>query len=205
MRFAIVSLLFVACGHVTAVRPVEHHIIAAELAVGGPAVLLGSVPVPLPLSTLGARYGFAERWDVGAHAHLTTLYYKVAGFDIDADWLALPQIGRIPALTLGARVYAFTDFRSGMTNDADLSATASWLFGRWLSYATMTVQRDFLDRRFSWATAIGEQILWTRWSAQAELRWFDPGYDVTNSAPHWLSAGRGAFGMVLGIGYRFGG
>src|SRR6218665_2097707 len=72
------GVLALGCGLTTQVLPVARGTWGAEAAVSGPFVRLGGL-LPVRLSTVGVRYGVAERADVAAHAHLTPLAFGGAG------------------------------------------------------------------------------------------------------------------------------
>ncbi len=192
------------CGVLTHARPTPAGKLAFEAAAGGPMASVGGVPVPLPLATLGASYGLAERLDVAAHVHLTPLLmFRTAGLDLGATYLLLDQKGAVPALALASRVYAFTDFRSAVLPYLDLSGTASWELGRiFLAYATLTAMLPY-DARFTLSPAVGASAELGRFSVQLELRWYDPTYDTGPAIAPWISPGsRGALGLLLGGRFR---
>ncbi len=196
-----------ACGLPAHVRPVPRGTLAVEAGVGGPAARLGGVPVPLPLSTLGASYGVAEGVDVHTHVHLTPLVLGTAGLDVGATWLALPEDGWRPALALTGRGYGFTDLSSGALFYGETSAAASWLLReRYLTYVSASALYDALNRDFMWAVGTGAQVPFGRFALQAEVSWYWPSYDASVAPAEWLTAsGQGALGLVLGASYRFGG
>jgi hypothetical protein len=200
-------LLSSACGLPSHVRPVPKGVVALEAAVGGPAALLGGVPVPLPLSTVGASYGVAESVDVHAHAHLTPLVLGTGGLDLGATWLALPEDGWRPALSLTGRAYGFSDLSSGALFYGELSASASYLLReRYLTYVSTTALYDALAEDVMWAVGVGGQVPFDRFALQLEANWYWPSYDSAAAPVSWASpGGRGTFGLVLGASYRFGG
>lgn len=181
-----------------------------EGALGGPLVRVGPV-IPAPLSTVGARHGVAERIDVAAHAHLTSLSFGVAGLDVGGSWLALAQDGAIPALSLGGRVYGFTSVLASRQAPPraylEVSPTVSYLLGeRFLSYASATGLVQLAGGRPLLSLAVGEEVRLRRWGVQLEARWYQPDYATRFNAADWQGvAGMGALGAVLGVSYRFGG
>ena len=215
MKRLLLSLLCVpwalGCGLPTQVRPVPRGAVQVEAAVGGPlAHLLGTV-VPVPLSTAGVRYGVAERADVAAHVHLTTLAFGVAGVDVGGGWLAVRQDGAVPAVSLAGRLYGFStvlDKRLAPPGAyLEVSPTVSYLLGqRFLSYVSATGLAQLTGGAPAWALAVGEQVRLGPWSVQVEGRWFQPQDASRLHAVDWAGVGdRGALGVVLGVGYRFGG
>ncbi|MBI3182237.1 MAG: hypothetical protein HYZ28_08845 [Myxococcales bacterium] len=198
-------MLTSGCGLITRARPTPRGVLAVEAALAGPAVVMGA-PIPLPLATAGASYGIAEKADLSAHTHLTTLAtYRLAGFDLGGSFLAMEQRGGAPAVSLGARGYAFTHFSDGALLYADASATASWLLReRFLSYVDLTAQWSLWEKRVVLAPALGEEVQFGRLGLQLEARWHDPFYDTRGASAPWLSPfKRGAVGFAVGARYRF--
>lgn len=198
------------CGLTTQVRPVPRGAVQVEAAVGGPLADVGVV-VPAPLSTAGVRYGLAERVDVAAHAHLTTLSFGVAGLDVGGDWLVLEQKGAVPAVSLGGRLYGFGSVLAARTFSPraylEVSPALSYLLGgRFLSYVSGTGLVQFAGGRPLLAVAVGEEVRLEPWGVQLEARWYQPGDAASLHAADWITLrGQGALGVVLGVRYRFGG
>jgi hypothetical protein len=209
-----------ACGHTTHVRPTPIHSVDLEAEAGGPIFLRLGVPAVLPLSTVGASYGLTENLDLSAHFALTAALFGVAGFDVGSSYLAVREHDAIPAVSLGARLYGFSDFpcqigSSGCGTEtyqgarayAELTATGSYLLaGHWLTYlgGTLFLQFDGGAPLFSFQAGLEYQF--RRLALQLELRWYEPSYNVSQTVADWAGiANQGAVGVILGVRYRFGG
>ena len=205
----LISVVFGAfgCGHATAVRPVPKDSVAIEAAVGGPLADVGLV-IPMPLSTVGARYGIHERGDVGAHLHATSLAFGIVGADVGTTWLLLEEDGAIPAIAANGRLYGFADPAAGGARAyLELTPSVSWLLGdRFLTYASGSAFVQFAGGTPLFSLAVGEQVQFGRFALQLEARWYEPEYDTTFTVVDWRPiGGQGGFGAVLGMSYRFGG
>jgi len=199
-----IGLLGFGCGLSTQVRPTPRGVLVVEASVGGPAAITGGVPVPVPLSTIGVSWGFTQRSDLSTHLHLTTLIaQKVAGFDVGGSWLMLETKGARPGLTFGWRGYLFTDFESPALGFVDASLTASWnLSRRFVPFISVTTQLSSLGLAVDVSPAVGVQLRFSRFSLQAEVRYFAPNQDARGAAVAWLSPyKRGAVGLVIGGRY----
>lgn len=214
MRFVVAFVMVVVtvglggCGVATHVRPTPPRTVTVEASAGGPVAMLGGVPIPLPLATVGGSYGVDEGLDVQAHVHVTTaLALRVPGFDVGATWMPIVQKRARPAVAFTGRLYAFSDFRTGTWPFGEVSAAASWLVGeRYLSYVTVGGLVDFVDGYVHWSPGVGEQITFGRFSLGLEARWYDPGYSTAGASVPWVNVGGlGAWGLVLGLNYRLGG
>ncbi len=199
-----IGLLTSGCGLSTQVRPTPKGVLVVEAAVGGPAAIVGGIPVPVPLSTVGVAWGFTQRSDLSTHLHLTTLIaQKIAGFDVGGSWLVLETKGARPALTFGWRGYLFTDFESPALGFVDASLTASWnLSRRFVPFVSVTTQLSSLGLAVDVSPSVGVQIRFSRFSLQAEVRYFAPNQDARRAAVEWLSPYKhGAVGLVIGGRY----
>ena len=187
------------CGLNAHVRPVDKGTVAIEAAVGGPAVLLSGAPVPLLLSTVGARVGLIDRLDISLHTHVTTLAaFGLFGLDLGLGWLVFEQKGLRPALDLSARFYVFTDFVQAQSA-VEVSGSASWLVGEHvMPYLTFTVYVDALAGAAHLAPGIGAEFRIGRFAIIPEIRWYAPETSTRGASVPWLSPGYGAFGLVLG-------
>src|SRR4051812_28179629 len=120
------ALVLVGCGHISKLRPTPKGQVSAELAVGGPFARVSGAILPLPLTTVGASYGVADRVDIGAHFHGTAAAFRIAGLDVGGSWQPLVQKDAIPAVTLVGRLFGFTDFKSGFQPYLELGVTGSY-------------------------------------------------------------------------------
>ncbi len=205
MRAALfpVVVVLAGCGLSTQVRPTPRGVLVAEASVGGPAVRVSGVPVPLPLSAIGVSWGLGPKSDLSTHVHVTTLLAQhVAGFDGGGSWLFLDPLGARPALCFGWRGSVFTDFKSDALGYLDGAVTASWAVGRFVPFVSLAAQLSTLGLAVDFAPAVGTQIRFSRFTLQAELRWYAPNRDARGSSVEWLSIFKqGALGLVLGGRY----
>ena len=194
-RIIIATLTVLAgCGLTSQVRPTPKGQLSIQGAIGGPAANVG-VPVPLPMAAVGAGWGVHERADLSAHTHLPTLLAaRFFGADVGVGWLVIPQDRWGPAVTLGVRGYAFTDFSTATLGFYELSGAASWDYGRYRPFVSFIAQLD--------AQALGAEIAFGRFTLIAELRWYAPGRNARVASVPWASMfGQGALGLVIGGRY----
>ena len=199
------ALLLVGCGHISKLRPTPKGQVSAEVALGGPFARVNKAIIPLPLTTVGASYGVAERFDLGAHFHGTAAAFKIAGLDIGGSRQALVQKGAVPAVTLVGRLFGFTDFRSGFQPYLELGVTGSYRiverFSPYLNFSSL-IQTNAPPLI---AAGAGVEVEFGRFAAQAEFRWFSPNRPTYFNAVEWQGlGGLGAAGLLLGFRYTFG-
>ena len=163
------------------------------------------VPVPLPLSSLGAAWGFHRRADLSVHTHLTTLALSaVFGLDLGLSVALLETREVRPALTWGLRGYLFTDFRSSTQGFYESSLAASWDVGVVRPFVAVALQLDTQALQFDFAPALGAEVSLGRFTLVVDLKWYAPSRSTRASSAPWVSVfGQGALGLVLGGRYDF--
>lgn len=200
LLLAAVALL--GCGHVSPIRPVPKGELELQATLGGPIASWG-VPFPSPHLSAGGSYGLTDWLDASAHVHLSPLLAGVAGLDVGASALLLDDRGAIPALTVSARAYGFTDFE-GAAAYLDGTGTVSWrlLNGRLWPYAACTVFGQ-LSQGPLIAPAVGGLYWFESTGLQLEAQWIQPGVPNAHQAIPWVGiAGQGALSVVMSVRFR---
>lgn len=200
------AVFAVACGHAAKLRPTAPGTVAVEAALGGPLAKVEGMTLPMPLTTLGASVGLSERFDVAAHAHLTSLAFGVAGLDVGSTFLAHDGAGAVPTVALNGKLYGFLEVRRGTPAAyLELGGTASWKLGVVSPYVHLAGLAQ-LDGPVLPAVGAGLQVELGRFALQGEVRWFNPSHETEFVVVEWLHlGGRGAWGPVLSLSYQFGG
>lgn len=204
LGFLSVCPVLAGCGVFTKTQPTKKGTWALEAAVGGPLASVAQVPVPLPLSSVGASVGLWEDADLSFHLHPSPLFiFRTLGLDVGSTVRVGRQKGWIPALALTGRGYAFSDFRSGTLGYVELTPAASLRHGTcWETFVSTSLLWHVVDGRYSWAVGVGEKLQLGRWSLGLELRLFDPQADTTQSI-QWVRLGnQGAVGVLVGLGFQ---
>jgi hypothetical protein len=204
--WGITAVVAAGCGHAAKLRPTAPGQVSVEAALGGPMAEVEGLTVPLPLTTLGASVGLNERFDLGLHAHGTSLAFGVAGLDVGSTWLALDGQGAIPTVALNAKLYAFLEVRRFVpAGYLELGGTASWKLGPVSPYLHLAALGRLGGPPLP-AVGGGLQLDLGRFSLQAEARWYQPLYDTRFVVVEWLHVGgHGAWGPMVAMSYRFGG
>ncbi len=209
--------LLAACSTLHGVRPLGEGGLAVEASLGGPIVELFGAPIPLPITTVGAAYGFTDQWEAHAAIHPTTAaLFGVVMFEVGGTWHPLPQDGARPRisadLTLvngAGDVDPDTGKPGGYRLFVQPTAVFAWDWGkdaRHTFYAAPTMfLQPFPDVKAHGAVAVGG-----RWGLgpavglTTELKWIDPWANTEVLAPnYYLNAG--ALSFQLGLDVRFGG
>lgn len=178
---------------------------------GGPAVIFGGAPVPIPVSTVGVAHGISDVATVRGALHPTAAAFGIAG--LDAGLVLHPFEGHRALLTVGLDAYAFA-------NGADTVFLADpWIatrrpLTRWFSLAGgahvpiryLTSSAELRDATPVMPTVFVQPgFLIGRFELDLEMRWYALASNGSVLAPDWLSPGGvGALGLLLGGAYRFG-
>ncbi len=200
------ATIAVGCGHTAKLRPTAPGAVELEGALGGPLATVEGFTIPLPLTTVGASVGVSDRFDVGAHAHLTSLAFGVAGVDVGSTFLALEGQGAIPTVAVNGKLYGFLDVRHATrAGYLELGGTASWKLGPVSPYLNVAALGQ-VGAPVLPSVAGGLALELGRFQLQGELRWYQPLYDTRFVVVDWISVGGGgALGPMLSMSYRFGG
>jgi hypothetical protein len=209
-----------ACGTTHLARPVGAGNTRVSGSLGGPVVVLGGAPIPVPLVTVGVAHGFSDAVDLHADLHPLALAFNpptpgsmpILGADMGLAVHPIP--GYRTALTLGANVYGFTNRVNGVVF-SDL-----WLAGggRVLPWLTLTGGLHNTVRLGSNDAELNKRLPWQgtlflnsafrigRVELDLELRWMAFTENAMNTAPAYVSFGPfGSLGVLLGFHYTFGG
>ena len=208
-----------ACSASHGVRPIGAGNHAVEASLGGPVARLYGKPVPIPLSTVGWRYGLHDRSDLHLRLQPTTaaLFGVVAG-DVGASWMLAEQEGRRPALVTEGSLYAAVG-KGTVRGYGELEALASWQLGErgHLAY----VGADLFVQPRAWAEdnphlplrsvlagplAGTRLMLGERTGLAVQATWFEPWSDTEPlTATYYAPGHHGAIQLELGLHRTFGG
>jgi hypothetical protein len=172
-----------------------------------------NTPVPLPISTVGLRYGLDGRSDLHVATHVSSLgLFRLAGLEVGLSRLLVEPKGPRPALVVDGTFLAFTgdaevdEPNGGAAVYADLAGLASW---SWTSCEHLLYIGAHLFVQPLPFQAHAALLLGNRWRlSQAlglvtELRWIDPWQDTRAWTLHYYGVnGRGAFQVLLGLHWR---
>lgn len=192
--------LLAGCGHVAVVDTTPEGRVQVEGALGGPVVNIGAL-VPVPLTTLGARYGLSDRVDVAAHAHLTPLAFGTLGADVGGAVRLVDAEGAVPRVTLSSRVYGFGALRGGALGLVEATVATGYSFAddRVKLYLAPTLLQPFASSPINFSVGAGAAGRVGNTEFQLEARWYQPTVDNRFAAANWVGiSNQGALGFVLG-------
>lgn len=204
----IFSLL--ACSMNHGVRPVGKGNVAVTGSYGGPVIEAFGAPFPLPLSTVGVRYGVSDRSDVHASFHPSVAaMFGLVGVDAGASYLVAPELGRRPAVVVDGTVSLF----AGDTVDGEPEGGARVYAGGAALASWSVTSRDHLlytggelfwqpvPSRLYAAPVVGARLMASRrLGVGLEAKWLQPWEDVSGLTAHFYSPGQqGAITAQVGL------
>lgn len=225
----LLTLAGLGCSVSHGVRPVGEGNWAVTGSAGGPLTRLFGKPVPIPLSTVGVRYGLSDTVDLHGAVHVTSgLLLGTPGLDAGASWMFLAPEGARPALVVDGRLTGFLGpvNREGLAfrGYADASLLASWDLGarEHLVYAGAELlfnpyklgreDEAWLDAhpasaRWLGGPLVGARLMATeRLGVALEAAWVNPWMDTEALTAWYYAPGhQGAFQLKLGLHYSFAG
>lgn len=209
------AFVLVSCAANHGVRPVGKGNVAATGSFGGPVIEAFGGPFPMPLTTLGVRYGISDRSDVHASVHPSLAgMFGLIGVDAGASYLVAPQLGARPAVLVDGTLLVVGgdtvegEPEGGVGAFMGASVLSSWAWGKRdnLVYAGGEL---FLQPR-PWqlyaAPLVGNRFQLTRrFGLALELKWVDPWLQTEDLTVNFYSPRKyGAVTVHAGFHVTFG-
>jgi hypothetical protein len=195
------------CTPTHAVRPLGRGHWVLEGALGGPMVRVAGADVPMPILSLGGGYGMRDDAELTLRGDVTAGVFGVLHLEPGVAYHPIVRAeGLVPTLTLAGSVHLLTNVEDTLVAP-QLTGAAAWrLHRRHLIYLGLDTALAFGDRdRLIVGPLVGGEARIGRVGVSLEVKWLAPNYDVTPTAPEWLSpGGRGYFSVLLGASYYLG-
>ena len=214
------ALAATGCANMNTARPLDPGDHAFGATFGGPTVLVGDAPVPLPNLILGGRSGLltlGERnLEVDYGLNLTALAFGITQAHVGASYALLHQSGAVPALTATNRLYLAinplslgerTDDAFGFWGADQVELTASWAFKAHLIWVSLAQYFDLgapdllLTPAVGYALDVGEP---GGFGFQVETRWYGLSTAPEVRTIQWWPLGAyglGSLGFSIGVSY----
>jgi hypothetical protein len=217
-RSILAALVLAGCSTTHGVRPLGKGTWTAEGSLGGPITEVYGLPLPLPISTLGAGYGVTSTTDVHGAWHPSALaIFGLGAGELGASQQLLPPKGPRPrvmadlTLTVAGGDTAPGGPEGGVRAFMTPSATAGWDWGRNRRSTVFTGLGGFIEpagarKGFGYWTAGNRWGLGARTHLDTELKWLAPYASSEAIVPEYASPGfQGAVAFQFGLGTTFGG
>lgn len=208
-----------SCSASRFVEPIEQGKVAAGINFGGPVIDYGGMPIPIPLSSLEAGYGWKENLTVYGGIHLTSMAFGNVQFDLGGTYKVLNQNNLIPNVSISPSFNTLWVPKSSFKIWPVLDANAYWNYGKKNSYVYVGINNYFelsgtkaLDQPQGMPLVLSPQIGHVlkgkdrKWEFTTEIKFIAP-YARTSYTfvPYvGLTGEYGATGIYLGYRRYFG-
>ncbi len=216
--FTLAALVLAGCSTTHGIRPIGKGAVGVEASLGGPITEVFGLPIPLPLTTVGATVGVTDTTDVHAAFHPTAAAMFAVGVgEVGASQQLLAPAGARPRIMADLTLLgAGGDLEPGQAPSggfrffAQPTVLVSWDYGKAAQHTVYTGPTAFLAPAEEFhalgAWVLGNRFGFGRSHLDLELKWIDPWASTTDLVPTYLSPGDlGAVSFQLGYGFRFGG
>jgi hypothetical protein len=196
-----------ACSITHTVRPLGQGNTAVNASLGGPLVHALGVDMPTPILTLGGAHGLRDDLEITGHADVTAAVYGNLHLESGMAYHPLVRMGgALPTVTLGGSTHLLTNFADTRVVPTLILAAAWRVHERHLVYLGSDGALVMgSPTRVVAGPLVGGEVRTGAFGIALETKWLAPYYEVTPTAPAWLSpAGRGYLSVLLGSTYYFG-
>lgn len=210
-------LVFIpGCGAHTNLTPVGESNLDASVSFGGPFIPVADTKIPTPYLSAGANYGLTENINVDGNLHITSLFYKIAGFDFGATWFPTLNEGWIPTWGIQPRLLMLSSLKGDVESRFRvyplISSSAAWELGGGLIYAGFDFVAPLTEPDYD---EDAEKVIISpfagyRWEIGnnlrliTELKWLGANIQSNQLAVEYIKiGGYGAFSLMLAIEKRF--
>jgi hypothetical protein len=205
--FMLAAVLVSSCASQKSLEPLGDGASAVHFSLGGPGLIQGGVPIPVPNVSLDYIRGFGESTNFEFGMNVGPILYKTLSLNAGGFTRFLESEGFVPDLSVAYKVNLLSDFAKFLAVP-EVSALAVYPFESSLVYfgpqvsvsltdPTVTLFSFFTGYRFAWSDSI---------TLGAELKWF--GLNKTErdlTVDYWkLTGSRGRWGLYFDFAYHFG-
>jgi hypothetical protein len=201
---AVVGLLLSAilgqgCATAVLTRPLEKGGHEVHASVGGPMIVQSGVPTPMPILQVGYRYGLTERVAIGGDVGVTVSILRNVALDPHVTWFPTKRLG------VQAETVLVTDIGTGAFRAYPILST--WyvvpVTARVSLLPGLSVMGQAKQPRLLPAPSLGAAFDIGKWDLVFQAMYMAPNVRDRYPAVDYVSPGRGALGLYLGLGRRF--
>lgn len=213
---AIVCLITFACNPTRIVQPIPKGRVQVGANFGGPTIMLGTTPLPIPLTSVHVAYGLKEHTTSFASLHTTALLYGVFQTDLGFTRELLAPQKFIPGISVSPIANVLFDkWEHKFSLYPQLDVNAYWNYGskKNLVYASLnnwfelrTTRAHNEPQTTHWLPSIGLGHQWNnkKYNIQCEVKYVAPTESNENIVVNYVSpAAKGAIGFYIGINRKF--
>jgi hypothetical protein len=211
-----VMIIYSGCAAHTNLEPIGKGEVKMNVSLGGPFVKISGMNVPIPYATAGAVYGAVDKLNVSGNLHLTSLPYKIFGFDFGAAYFPVLNDGYIPTIGINPSLLYLMSLKPDVSSRVraypSLTATFAWHTGANLvftgfdyTYPLTTPDYDSDSPKSIISPFVGYRIeLGRKFRLITEVKWQASNVRTDQLAAEYSKiSGRGAIGLLFSLERSF--
>lgn len=214
--FLLVGLVSAGCKATRVIKPLEKGEKQVSASVGGPGIIFGGAPIPLPLSSVNYAHGIDTGMTLVAGGHFTSALFGVAQMDVGLGISAFKSETEKFGLTVTPGLNLFYDFNENNSRIyPQIEGTCWWQYsekehliyggaGTWIELVKRKAHDQVQTNEFMPWVSLGHQFNLEKWSYLTELKYIGFQQNTGSVVVNYISpANQGTVGLYLGISRRF--
>jgi hypothetical protein len=216
ISFLLFFCLTPGCAVHSNILPLGKGNMEANFSLGGPFIPLTNPKIPTPYAVAGVNYGLSDRINLEGNFHITSAFYKVAGFDIGAAYFPILNERYVPAVGIQPRLLLFSSLKSDVVSRFRIypliSGSAAWEWGNGFIYSGIDMIIPFTrpDYRDEYENVIFSPFLGYKWDIGSsfnlftEVKWHGANVKSNMAAVQYVDINRyGALALLFSVSRRF--
>lgn len=213
---SLTAILLGGCASVRYVEPLPDKHLAATATLGGPFITYSDLVIPMPLTSLGAGYGYSPTLTLFGGLHTTALLFKDLQLDLGALQRVLDQNGWQPAVSASAVANLALALRDGRFKFwPELDANAYWHYdgsgnlayvslANWFELSSTRAHGEQQEYHWIPIIAVGHTFDATNWQYTTEVKYIAPATDNSpNVVEYHGIGGQGGLGFYFSLTRKF--
>jgi hypothetical protein len=209
-------LIAIACNPTRIVQPIPKDQVLVGANFGGPGIMLGSAPLPIPLTSIYTAYGFSETTTAFFSLHTTAMSFGVFQTDLGFTRQLLAPSKFMPGISVSPIAnMMFDKWEHKFSLYPQLDINAYWNYGskKNMVYTSLNNWFELRSKRAHaepqlthWLPSVGIGHQWNnkKYNIQCELKYVAPTEKNTEIVVDYISPGSfGALGFYFGISRKF--
>jgi hypothetical protein len=204
------------CNTTRVIKPLDKGEKQVSASIGGPAIIFGGMPIPLPLSSVNYAHGLDTGITLAVGLHSTSAAFGVLQSDIGLGISAFRSKGDRFGITVTPMLNLMYDF--GEDNGRiypQLDLMNWWQYGKkphlfyggvgtWIELVKAKAHGQVQENEFMPWVTLGHQFNFEKWSYLAEVKYLGFQHNTGTVVVDYISpANQGVIGVYLGVSRKF--
>jgi hypothetical protein len=209
-----IAVILASCNITRVVKPLEKNEIQVGASLGGPMITFAEAPIPIPLTSLHAAYGYSERVSAMVGIHTTALAFGVMQLDFGANYQLYKNQTNdfgVSGSTILNGMFDIWENNLAVYPQLDLNVWRNvgknLFYGNvstWIEASRKRAHGEPQPNQFMPSIGLGYQRFKNKYGFQAEVKYIAPHLSNRDIVVDYISPGqRGAIGIYMGVIRRF--